>query len=94
MVRANSREKLITYQFNRDNPFRPNHNTASGAIPNINMHEEKSGIYGKMIYYINHLIIFFVITDLSEAADEVLTIQDCEERQKGTMMQQDKATLQ
>ena len=59
------------------------------------MHDEKSGIYGKLIYYINHLIIFFVATDLSEAAaDEVLRTQDCEERQKGTIMQQYKATLQ
>ena len=40
------------------NPFRPNHNTASDAIPYINMHEEKSGIYSKLIYYINHLILF------------------------------------
>ena len=55
------------------------------------MHEEKSGIYGSGY---KPLDTFFVATDLSEAADEVLTTQDCEERQKGTMMQQDKATLQ
>ena len=60
MVNTNSIEKLITYQFNRENPFRPNYNTASEVIPDINMHEEKkSGIHGKLIYYINHLIIFY-----------------------------------
>ena len=65
MVNTNSIEKLITYQFNRENPFRPNYNTASEVIPDINMHEEKkSGIHGKLIYYINHLIIT-VITGIS-----------------------------
>ena len=59
MGRTNSREKLFTYQINRENPFIPNHNTTSDAILNINMHEEKRGIDGKLIYYINHLIILF-----------------------------------
>ena len=54
MVNTNSIEKLITYQFNRENPFRPNYNTASEVIPDINMHEEKkSGIHGKLIYISN-----------------------------------------
>ena len=50
MVNTNSIEKLITYQFNRENPFRPNYNTASEVTPDINMHEEKkSGIHGKLM---------------------------------------------
>lgn len=47
----------------------------SRIIHNINMHEERSCIYGKLIYCINHLIIF-LSQNLSEAVDVALAIQD------------------
>ena len=39
------------------------------------MHEERSCIDGKLIYCINHLIIF-LSQNLSEAVDVALAIQD------------------
>lgn len=47
------------------------------------MHEERSCIYGKLIYCINHLIIF-LSQNLSEAVDVALAIQDsAKEDRKG-----------
>ena len=43
------------------------------------MHEEGSCIYGKLIYCINHLIIF-LSQNLSEAVDVALAIQDRKKR--------------